>query len=298
MGCNNKQCPKGQYLLESTCECTDCPDGQFTDVENGLHRCLTCQECNSMNTKEKSSCKKDQNTVCVCQERFYCTERDPGPVCAHCALRNQCEAGQGAVNVGTPGNTICKPCQPGHFNNVTSYNSRCLPHTNCTALGREVKTPGTLIADAECGNHMCTYPAHLWMLPAGLWLGLIISAIIAIIAAYAYWKVKRQSKHPVSAADEMIVRFSPATPDILPPPNELYKNECTETQPLNHCAVETSSISCDCTVECDGPGSPTMTSPTSPMRLTPLAPPGGVAGDSIVSTVCQSEPQEDEWPGA
>ncbi|XP_041963138.1 tumor necrosis factor receptor superfamily member 5 isoform X2 [Alosa sapidissima] len=299
MICPNK-CPKGQYMpTSSTCECKTCPDGQFTAEENSFPKCRTCEVCNKKDFKQaNSTCKADRDTHCVCLEKYYCTDFNPEISCTHCVARLQCDPGEGAVNYGAPGNTICKPCPEGFFSNVKSYKP-CFPHTNCTAVGREVKVAGTTNLDAVCGNHLCAYPAHYWMLPTGLWLGLIVSVIIAIIAAYVYWKVMRQSRRPDSASEDLIVRFSPVrAPDILPPPNELYKNKCNEAQPLNHCAVETSSISCDCTVECDGPASPMMTSPTSPMRLTPLAATCEAAGDSIVSNVCQSEPQEDEWTGA
>ncbi|KAL2084912.1 hypothetical protein ACEWY4_020430 [Coilia grayii] len=302
-------CKPGYYSSgNDTHPCVHCPEGQYSDENNSLDHCLVCRNCHNQHLRPKRECKSDRNALCECKEGYYCTD---GKVesCSHCMERTECPPGQGAVNTGAPEDTKCASCPEGFFSNVTDYYSPCIPHTNCT--GKELKWKGNATTDSVCdqlGPPVCPSPPHPWMLPAGLWVGLIISAIIFV--AYIYWKTRRQSRRTVSITDDHGGNISPAlAPDILPPPLELkdYKVEATETPllssstpppPLLSCAVETSSSSmpCMCTLECDGVASPTVTSPTSPMRLNPLAVACGQAGESIGSSVCHSEPQEDEWP--
>ncbi|XP_063055194.1 tumor necrosis factor receptor superfamily member 5 [Engraulis encrasicolus] len=303
MGPTDK-CEPGKRLVNR--QCNDCPPNEYSAESNSLDHCQLCNSCSkSQHLRVKSDCTPHQNAVCECQADYFCTNTG-AESCTHCSQRATCPLGQGAINTGSPDkDTECQPCPPGFYSDVTDYHSPCFPHTNCTGL--VLKREGNSTADSVCEPvkmtppspcRTPTLPPHTWILPAGLWVGLIISVIV--FAAYIYWKRRRQSRQTVNITDGHGGNISPAlAPDILPPPPELkdYKAESTET-PLLSCAVETSpnSMNCTCTLECDGGMSPIVTSPTSPMRLHPLAVACVPGGESLHSTVCHSEPQEDEWP--
>ncbi|XP_031431488.1 tumor necrosis factor receptor superfamily member 3 isoform X2 [Clupea harengus] len=194
MGCD--KCPKGEYMvtdcstLKNSTNCARCPKNHYTEGDNNLLKCIVCKDCSSAeHLREKTSCLPDRDVQCECEEGFYCT--DPKAVsCTHCEVRTKCRPGQGAVKFGASEDTSCEPCPQGTFSNVTGY-SPCRPHTNCE--GQEVKQKGTDITDAVCDKPLCSTPHGYWLLPAGLWVGLIVSALI--IAAYFYWKAKRRSRH-------------------------------------------------------------------------------------------------------
>ncbi|KAI5620357.1 tumor necrosis factor receptor superfamily member 5-like isoform X2 [Silurus asotus] len=89
--------------------------------------------------------------------------------------------------------TLCKPCPEGTFNNNTDYITPCRNHTSCLDLGRKLFFPGTTNSDAICGDFIPSCPKSYWMLPAGLWAGLILTLILFIIG-FTCRKCKRKRK--------------------------------------------------------------------------------------------------------
>ncbi|KAK3572230.1 hypothetical protein QTP86_027189, partial [Hemibagrus guttatus] len=76
--------------------------------------------------------------------------------------------------------TVCTPCPEGTFNNKTDYFTTCQNHTRCSDVGRNLLSKGTAETDTKCGGLMRSDGCH-WMLPAGLWAGLILTLILVFI---------------------------------------------------------------------------------------------------------------------
>ncbi|KAM4581220.1 tumor necrosis factor receptor superfamily member 5 [Odontesthes bonariensis] len=186
-----KRCDPGQYV-QAECsttqetKCEGCKRGFYTATENYLPRCEVCKECIPRNRLRKvRECTAQRNTICECLEGFFCSTDE----CDHCKKVTHCEQGYGVKSQATRTNdTICAECDEGSYSNVTDYSSSCKPHTRCEDLGKDLRSPGTLKADAMCGNFKSHCP---WMLPAGLWSGLVLTLLI--VAVFIIWRARRKS---------------------------------------------------------------------------------------------------------
>uniref|UniRef100_A0A671WLD9 Tumor necrosis factor receptor superfamily member 5-like n=1 Tax=Sparus aurata TaxID=8175 RepID=A0A671WLD9_SPAAU len=166
-------------------ECAECEDRQYTATINHLKTCQACKLCSPSNyQKYVKECKKDEDAVCECVDGYYCLYPD----CEHCQQARQCPEGEGVkVRAAGMNNTICAPCEGGTYSNVTDSFSVCKQHTRSDCVS---KTPGTSTTDAICGDLIgCN-----WILPAGLWSGLVLTAIILFV--FICWREKRKSYRP------------------------------------------------------------------------------------------------------
>ncbi|KAI4896886.1 hypothetical protein NFI96_031597 [Prochilodus magdalenae] len=280
-------CPEGEYV-SSHCsdslptKCTICFHDTYMSQRNYLTSCMSCRQCHE-NQVELKPCMKDSNRECVCKEGFYCSSSTQGH-CEHCRAVTLCPPGNGvSVQHTSTKDSVCSPCKTGTFNNVEDYKTPCLNHTNCAELGRPLLARGTTTTDAQCG---ALQHCH-WMIPAGLWAGLIMTIIIFI--ALLYWTVKRKSKQTLSISGHSESYILP----VLPP--DIIKHPGSPVQPILY-HKEESFNTFDCSLECDGI---TLTTLTASEKYPYSACQGGCAGSSTSDpSILQSEPQEDEWPGA
>ncbi|XP_063048044.1 tumor necrosis factor receptor superfamily member 6 [Engraulis encrasicolus] len=108
-------CPMGHYV-RSHCTADDkhsttcdwCETGKtYTAEANSLSRCDICLECNDKaNLVEDRSCTRISNTVCGCEDGYFCEEDD----CRACHPCKSCETGEEVSMPCSKGNdTICKP---------------------------------------------------------------------------------------------------------------------------------------------------------------------------------------------
>uniref|UniRef100_A0A3P8SBJ7 TNFR-Cys domain-containing protein n=1 Tax=Amphiprion percula TaxID=161767 RepID=A0A3P8SBJ7_AMPPE len=219
------RCPAGTFL-KSACnetkpsECSKCGHGSYTATKNHSNKCLPCRECSSINNQRKmSECSANQNAVCECVSGFFCSNEE----CDHCQLASQCPPGEGVqVPATRTNNTICSPCGDGTFSNVTDFQSACKPHTRCEDFGRTQISPGTSKTDAVCGGFrtQCS-----WMLPAGLWLGLVLTVLVLVLV-FVLWRSKRGSYRAASSKGPV----PPAEMDPAPPVTlEEFSSHCQET---------------------------------------------------------------------
>ncbi|XP_072251145.1 tumor necrosis factor receptor superfamily member 5 [Leuresthes tenuis] len=225
------RCPAGHYVqVECSAtqgtKCDNCRHGHYTATTNYLLKCEVCKNCFERNKlKQVSECTADRNTVCECLEGFFCSTDE----CDHCKKVTSCGLGFGVKHQATRTNdTICVACAKGSYSNVTDYISSCKPHTRfthtffegiftsiisyvtcrCEDLGRDLRSPGNSTADATCGN----FKSHCsWMLPAGLWSGLVLT--ILIVAVFFLWRARRKSyKSDSCTIPVTLMEIAPAPP--------------------------------------------------------------------------------------
>uniref|UniRef100_A0A3B4Z704 Tumor necrosis factor receptor superfamily member 5-like n=1 Tax=Seriola lalandi dorsalis TaxID=1841481 RepID=A0A3B4Z704_SERLL len=181
------RCSAGTYV-QADCDgskptkCAKCEHGRYTATKNHLNKCQICSVCSSHNKQKKAySCTATQNTVCDCETGFYCSNVQ----CDHCLPLTKCIEGEGVkLPAGRTNDTICAPCEKGTYSNKTDFFSTCEKHTRCEDLGRELKSEGTSTKNAVC---RCS-----WMLPAALWSGLVLTALI-LFAVVICRRAKRKS---------------------------------------------------------------------------------------------------------
>ncbi|XP_019724583.1 tumor necrosis factor receptor superfamily member 5 isoform X1 [Hippocampus comes] len=192
------RCPAGSFV-RADCDraaetrCDACGRGLYTATRNHLTRCRVCKSCSASNNQMTAeACAADKDTVCKCVSGFFCS----GDPCDHCMPATSCPLGSGvkvqsrpSINLsGGANDTICTPCGNGTYSNVSDSHSACQSHTRCEDLGRVLKTAGTSTADAICGDFKTDCP---WILPAGLWLGFVLT--ILVVLGLMSWKAKCKS---------------------------------------------------------------------------------------------------------
>ncbi|XP_041758661.1 tumor necrosis factor receptor superfamily member 14 isoform X1 [Coregonus clupeaformis] len=301
-----ERCHKGQYVRtdcgkSTKTECETCQHEYYTAELNSLKKCLPCRVCHSSNNQRVwSECEASRDRQCVCVTGFYCT--DDG--CEHCLPVTLCPLGSGVVNEATPHNdTVCAPCLPGTYNNISDAITRCQTHTRCGDLGREVKSAGTETTDAVCDviSRCPSLSGCPWILPTSLWAGLVVTSLLIIILICIYWRAKRQSYMPANSSGPGIP-VEPATPSFASAELK-FPTECNShwsldqkgTEPLfiNTAVIQVNGCTSDCEVESN---SATITM-TASERFSQSDHSNGMRGNYIRPSRYLSEPQEDEWPG-
>ncbi|XP_026139713.1 tumor necrosis factor receptor superfamily member 3-like [Carassius auratus] len=284
------KCPKGKYVFAScnaTSEtvCKTCPRRTFIDQENSLTQCIACRECSSTSNMEMvKECEEDKNTECRCKLGYYCTHISDSH-CDNCSPVSTCPPGQGVAFHHTfEKNTECVPCPEGTYSDVDDYISSCKNYTSCDDLGRHVKVPGTSQSDVVCGQFKA--PCS-WLLPASLWAGIVITAIIIVMILFIiYWRNKRQSKR----LEISLRHVSPVLPpDILKHPADCDVEKQAEHQQCTHLVGKYTDM--DSSIQCDGFSQPLTVSET----YRPSAAANGYTDSITCHSNYQSEPQESEW---
>lgn len=308
--CN--RCDAGQYM-KAECDgteetkCAECERGFFTATKNYLRTCQHCKICSHTNNyREAKACTAREDTVCECLPGFYCRNDH----CEHCHPVTNCLLGEGVkVQATRTNDTICAPCKEGTFSNVTDHSSPCQTHISCEEIGRVLKTSGTSTSDAVCGDFISR--CH-WMLPAGLWAGFVLTALILfglVLLGLICWRRKRKSyRAAVSNGPVTLIEMDQAAPDCtldLPLSKEL--SCCQESCTANGCHLPLYNQDKNM---CSGITQDSMDSVDGFVPITPKASVsfseskninGSTNGSakycnsSYVRT--HSEPQEDEWCG-
>ncbi|XP_036444970.1 tumor necrosis factor receptor superfamily member 5 [Colossoma macropomum] len=281
-------CPKGTYVStdctnSSKTKCKTCPHEHYTEEKNYMHDCLPCKQCHPENQIVLKPCQQHNDRQCGCKEGFFCSSGSPGH-CEHCLALTVCPPGKGvSVQFTSHSDTTCSPCAPGTFSDVEDYKTPCHNHTNCEELGRHLLTPGTATTDAKCGDVIQNCP---WMISTGLLVGLIMTIVICFVVALLYWRTKRKSQQTVRTSESFI-------PPVLPP--DIIKHPRSPEQPFFH-RDEIFSNTDDCCLDCDGVTLTTLTASEKYAYSASQCECGGF--NTSDPFILQSEPQEDEWPGA
>ncbi|XP_059196004.1 tumor necrosis factor receptor superfamily member 5 [Centropristis striata] len=297
------RCAAGEYVRtecdsEKPTECAECRREYFTSAANHLKRCQRCRYCDPSNHLRKlKECTGKEDTVCECEDGFYCSD----PQCEHCNPATMCSEGQGVKFKATrTNNTVCAVCEDGTFNNVTDSISPCRSHTRCEAIGRDQKTAGTSTTDAICGGLKTHCP---WMLPTGLWSGLVLTALI--LFGLACWRAKRKSYRtgrssvPVPVVE--VVAAVPITRLELPLHFTELNGHCQESCPMEDCKLPLFNADDD-PISSIKKDSVDISRPITPLKVSVsftesnhIAESDGFSTGNFLRTY--SEPQEDEWCG-
>ncbi|XP_074539442.1 tumor necrosis factor receptor superfamily member 5 [Halichoeres trimaculatus] len=297
------KCPAGSYV-RAECdgtkktECVQCAHESFTATKNHLPKCLSCKNCSSIkNRKKMRDCTAKEDTVCECVLGYFCINEK----CDHCQRVELCPLGHGVkVQATRTNNTLCAVCEDGTYSNVTDYLSPCKTHTRCEDIGRVLKTPGTSTADAICGD----FKTHChWIIPAGLWSGLLLTALV--LFGLICWRTKRKSSRAASPTVPVtlteIVPVKPVCLLELPLPFKEQNGHCTESCMEETCKLPLFTPDDNAVSYC------TEDSVESTFPITPANIPISLAEstqDNGNARFCagnflraHSEPQEDEWCG-
>ncbi|XP_033837458.1 tumor necrosis factor receptor superfamily member 5 [Periophthalmus magnuspinnatus] len=296
-----KRCDAGTYKkkdCDATTEtqCAKCEQGRYMATVNYLDQCRYCKTCNSQhNLRTLRECTAREDAACECVDGFYCSDSR----CDHCRRVTSCPEGHGVEAPASMTNdTVCAPCDSGFFSDVSDHFSRCKPHTRCDAIGRDLKTPGTATTDAVCGGFK-TQPCS-WALPAGLWVGLVLTSALVFAVALFCWRRKRFGRHRVnlSRPEAPVVPVEEVQLKLPLPSKELcgavYREETYS--PSYPCDLRGYDLG-EMEISCDGHVLDHGSVPTTPLKVSsPKLNGNSVFFDSSYHRT-MSEPQEDEWSG-
>lgn len=267
--------------------CETCPRRTFIDQENKLTQCRACRECSSTSNMEVvKECEVDKNTQCGCKPGYYCPHISDSH-CDYCSQVSTCPPGEGvAIRHTFLKDTVCSPCPEGTYSDVNDYVSSCKNYTSCDDLGRQLKVPGTSQSDVVCGNFKACTTSCSWLLPASLWAGIVITALIVFLILFIiYWRNKRQSKR----LEISLSHISPVLPpDILKYPADCDVERHVERLQLTHLVGNDPDMD---SIQCDG-FLPTM---TASEKYSHSAAANGYTDCILCPSNYQSEPQESEW---
>lgn len=302
-----RRCVAGTYKqkdCDETAEtqCSECGRGFFMATRNHMDNCRECKKCNS-NHKQTvmQECTAREDTICACVSGFYCSEVG----CEHCRPVSHCPEGQGVKTLASRTNdTVCSPCETGTFSNVSDHLSHCQSHTRCEDFGKELRTPGTATTDAVCGDFKTSCG---WMLPAGLWVGLVLTSLTLLVLVLCCRRIRRcrlQRTENLSRAEAPVDEVPAEEVQLkLPLPskelNELYQVEIY--RPSYSCelpAFETDGVK----ISCDAQHDDDNNSPITPVKASVSFTETQLLNSSSEQSTGHfhrtiSEPQEDEWCG-
>ncbi|XP_069506800.1 tumor necrosis factor receptor superfamily member 3-like [Ambystoma mexicanum] len=152
------KCPPGMYAAQQCTSdvntvCLRCGSNTHTEVWNYISQCRACRPCpRDMGLEEAISCSPTQNAECTCMAGKHCGTRQ-WQECKHCDDHTACHAGSEVARPGSAlSDTECSPCREGFYQNQTSLEARCQPHTDCVSQGLQVVSPGTATSDAHCSK--------------------------------------------------------------------------------------------------------------------------------------------------
>ncbi|XP_030042049.1 tumor necrosis factor receptor superfamily member 14 isoform X2 [Microcaecilia unicolor] len=187
-------CPPGTKVLDhctvlSVRTCINCTKGTYMDHSNANKECDQCKSCDrDMGLSEKQSCTYTRDTVCSCQNVFYCT-KVKGDDCGLCQKQRVCKPGCYVKNPGTETtDTVCESCPEGTFS-TGNMSQKCEPWTKCTDRNMiEVKS-GTHKSDSVCIVKTKIVPVVL-----GITSPFVLIAVFGVL--YYVWRKKRPFGFP------------------------------------------------------------------------------------------------------
>nr|XP_032804677.1 tumor necrosis factor receptor superfamily member 1B-like isoform X1 [Petromyzon marinus] len=177
----HKNCPSGEgvvsrgtRIMNTTCK--KCPKGSFSNKNSKTEPCqphsrceagvqqagtskadVICASSNTTGVPENVTQDAGDNPV-ICREGSFCVES--GAVhgsCLRCQEYSVCGPGFEVSSHGTESSDAqCRPCPSGTFSNTTSSVETCIPHTNCSSLGRDLLIQGTTTTDVTCADSFST----------------------------------------------------------------------------------------------------------------------------------------------
>ncbi|XP_074050537.1 tumor necrosis factor receptor superfamily member 3 [Macrotis lagotis] len=213
------RCPPGKFVSrlcneQQNTTCAMCPPGFYNEFWNHIHQCQACRPCDVvLGFEEIAPCNASQKTQCRCRQGMYCLNQ--GPACEYCEPLSFCPPGtepELTDKVGEFDNN-CVPCKDGYFQNISSPDVRCQPHTDCEAQGLVTAVQGTAESDAKCQISPGKIPGTILLLSI---LVPVASILLFIIVFSCAWK-----RHPSLCQKlGLLLKGRPEREDQNPSPNQ------------------------------------------------------------------------------
>lgn len=177
-GCCRK-CEPGKYLFahcdgSSSTKCLDCGREEYQPDWNSDTKCIPqkfCDEGKGFNrTRPRNPIAAEP---CRCKQGFHCSLIN----CEYCEAIKKCPAGEGVI-MGEMGRASCVYCQYGYFSDSLSTEA-CKKWTDCKAIGKSEKQPGSSKSDVMCGIH---FPVMTpWVVVAILSVIIMVSLVVLFL---------------------------------------------------------------------------------------------------------------------
>ncbi|XP_048064994.1 mitotic spindle assembly checkpoint protein MAD2B isoform X1 [Megalobrama amblycephala] len=128
--------------------CESCLVTTYTDIPNGLTKCLPCLICDASNgLRVKQECTLKSNRVCEPLPGYRCIDLHSN--CQKAKKHSTCSPGQYVNQTGTEfSDTVCDDCPAGSYSNGTI----CKLHTKCESLHKITVKAGTETSDTVCSD--------------------------------------------------------------------------------------------------------------------------------------------------
>lgn len=176
-GCCQK-CEPGKYVFahcdESPTKCRDCGHDEYQPDWNSDTKCIPqkfCDEGKGFNRTLPHNPTAAE--LCQCKQGFHCSLIN----CEYCEAIKKCPAGEGVV-MGETARASCVTCLPGFFSDSISIES-CKKWTDCKAIGKTDKQPGSTKTDVVCGLHSPGMTP--WVLVAILSVIIVVSLVVLFL---------------------------------------------------------------------------------------------------------------------
>ncbi|XP_051537930.1 tumor necrosis factor receptor superfamily member 11A-like isoform X2 [Myxocyprinus asiaticus] len=174
------KCEPGKYVFAHCTGslhtmCLDCGRDEYQPDWNREMKCIAQKFCDEGKGFNRT---RPHNAIaaepCRCKQGFHCSLIN----CEYCEAIKKCPAGEGVV-MGETGRASCVPCQNGFFSESQSIEA-CKKWTDCKAIGKTVKQPGSSKTDMVCGLHS-PGPMTPWVVVAILLVIIMVSLVILFL---------------------------------------------------------------------------------------------------------------------
>ncbi|XP_073719794.1 tumor necrosis factor receptor superfamily member 11A [Misgurnus anguillicaudatus] len=175
-----KKCKQGEYVFEhctatSVTDCRYCGLDEYQPDISSDTKCIPqkfCDEGKGFNRTRPHN--RTAAVPCRCKQGFHCSVYN----CEFCEPIEKCPPGEGVVRDETTDRASCAPCQYG-FSDSLSIEA-CKKWTDCKAIGKTEKQPGSTTTDVVCGLHS---PGYLtpWVVVAILSVVIVISLVVLFL---------------------------------------------------------------------------------------------------------------------
>ncbi|XP_051542842.1 tumor necrosis factor receptor superfamily member 11A-like isoform X2 [Myxocyprinus asiaticus] len=155
--------------------CRDCGSDEYQPDWNSEMKCIPQKFCDEGKGFYRT---RPHNPIaaepCRCKQGFHCSLIN----CEYCEAIKKCPAGEGVV-IRENGRASCVSCQYGFFSESLSIEA-CKKWTDCKAIGKTEKQPGSSKTDVVCGLHS-PGPMTPWVVVAILSFIIVVSLVVLFL---------------------------------------------------------------------------------------------------------------------
>ncbi|KAI7792782.1 putative tumor necrosis factor receptor superfamily member 11A-like, partial [Triplophysa rosa] len=176
------KCEPGKYVFDhctgtSGTKCRGCGRDEYQPDWSSDMKCIPQKFCDEGKGFNRT---RPHNPIapepCRCKQGFHCSLIN----CEYCEAIEKCPAGEGVVMCDKASDRAsCVPCQYGFFSDSLSTEV-CKKWTDCKAIGKTEKQPGSSKTDVVCGLHS-PGPTTPWMVVAILSVVIVVSLVVLFL---------------------------------------------------------------------------------------------------------------------